>query len=599
MFWTKVDRFAGVDPSQAPELAERVRIAAAFTFVLACTAFINAAILTYTGQGRPGMVELGLVSGVLALSVGAVGIRLRRPNATIAAILVITSLVFLATAWGNRGSFPPAAAYVPGIVLGANIAWGWRAAIGAILPVGVFYGLVLKWGADFRGTELQYDASFMLPSLVIAAAMAVVWIVFFGSLIRQSSHESAAALQHKNEELTVALERAEAANRAKSEFLANMGHEIRTPLNGVLGMTRVMLHEGAPDEEARKRLELVNQSGENLLELLNDVLDLSEIEVGGLRFEDKSFDLSDLVETTVAPWKAQAEHKGLKFVLAMDRVEHRVLIGDVERLRQVLNNLLSNAVKFTHRGQIKVQLDQRELSDERIETWIDVEDSGIGISQDKQARIFVAFSQVDMSTKRQYGGTGLGLAICDKLTRAMGGKIHLRSAPGQGSSFKVSIQNERGEAAELAAGETQSQPVEIRDDFRLLLVDDVVTNQLVLKAMIQNTICAKGLVVDLASSGREAINLATMRPYDMILMDIQMPQMDGVTALKCIREVPACDPTRIVAVTALASDGHEQQLRAAGFTDYLAKPVGINGLRQVFRRMAEAEAGTATQAVAG
>lgn len=599
MFWTRVDRFAGVDPSQAPELAERVRIAAAFTFVLACTAFINAAILTYTGQGRPGMMELGLVSGVLAVSVGAVGIRLRRPNATIAAILVITALVFLATAWGNRGSFPPAAAYVPGIVLGAYIAWGWRAAIGAILPVGVFYGLVLKWGGDFRGTELQYDASFMLPSLVIAAAMAVVWIVFFGSLIRQSSHESAAALQRKNEELTVALERAKAANRAKSEFLANMGHEIRTPLNGVLGMTRVMLHEGAPDDEARKRLELVNQSGENLLELLNDILDLSEIEAGGLRFEDRSFDLSDLVETTVAPWKAQAEDKGLKFVLAMDRVEHRVLIGDVVRLRQVLNNLLSNAVKFTHRGQINVQLDQRELGDERIETWIDVEDTGIGIPQDKQARIFDAFSQVDMSTKRQYGGTGLGLAICDKLTRAMGGKIHLRSAPGQGSSFKVSIQNERGEAADLAASEAQSQPVEIRDDFRLLLVDDVVTNQLVLKAMIQNTICAKGLVVDVASSGREAINLATMSPYDMILMDIQMPQMDGVTALKCIREVPACDPTRIVAVTALASDGHEQQLRAAGFTDYLAKPVGIDGLRQVFRRMAEAEAGTAKQAVAG
>lgn len=599
MFWTKVDRYAGVDPDQAPELAERVRIAAAFAFVLACTAFINTAILTYTGQGRPGMIELGLISGALSLGIGAVGIRLRRPNATIAAILFITALVFLATAWGNRGSFPPAAAYVPGIVLGAYIAWGWRAAVGAILPVGAFYGLVLKWGADFRGTELQYDAGFMLPSLVIAAAMAVVWIIFFGSLIRQSSHESAAALQRKNEELVSALERAEAANHAKSEFLANMGHEIRTPLNGVLGMTRVMLHEGAPDEEARKRLELVNQSGENLLELLNDVLDLSEIETGGLRFDEKSFDLRDLVETTVKPWKAQAEEKGLRFAVDLDRVEHRVLIGDVLRLRQMLNNLLSNAVKFTHRGKITVQVDQRELEDQRVETWIDVEDTGIGIPQDKQGRIFEAFSQVDMSTKRQYGGTGLGLAICDKLARAMGGKVHLRSAPGQGSSFKISIQNAPGEAAELATAEVDNQPVEIPDDFRLLLVDDVATNQLVLRAMMQNTVRANGLTVDVASSGREAINLATMKPYDMILMDIQMPQMDGVTAMKCIREVPACDDTRIVAVTALASDGHEQQLRDSGFTDYLAKPVGIDGLRAVFRRMAEAEAKTPVRAAAG
>lgn len=597
MFWTGIDRFAGVETSHEPELAGRIRIAAAFALVLACTAFINAAILTLTGQGRPGMAELGLVSGSLAVGIGLAGIRLRRPNLTIGLILIITFLVFLASAWGNRGSFPPAAAYVPGIVLGAYIAWGWRAALVGVLPVGLFYGLVLKWAADYRGTELQYDADFMLLSLVIAAVMASVWIVFFGSLIRQAAAESANALQEKNEALREALQRAEAANRAKSEFLANMGHEIRTPLNGVLGMTRVMLHEGAPDSEARNRLELVNESGENLLELLNDVLDLSEIEAGGLRFEAKSFNLQDLLKATSGPWRSQAEEKGLTFSLDLERVDHQVLKGDVVRLRQVLNNLLSNALKFTHRGSITISVDQREMSDGRIETWIDVEDTGVGIPTEKQARIFEAFSQVDTSIKRQYGGTGLGLAICDKLVNAMGGKIHLRSAPGQGTSFKISVQNEPADAGERPAAPAQETPVPIRDGFRLLLVDDVQTNQLVLRAMVQNSVEADGMVIEVASGGREAINMASVNAYDMILMDIQMPEMDGVTAMKCIHEVPACAHTRIVAVTALASDDNEQQLRAAGFADYLAKPVGLDGLRRVFRGMVAAEAASKTAAV--
>ncbi|MFT6462582.1 MAG: signal transduction histidine kinase/FixJ family two-component response regulator [Maricaulis maris] len=585
MLWRRIDRWTGADPQIDFDYAVKSRIAVAYTAIFTLMGLVNAGVLAFVLDGRPGMAELGLVSAAIAATVGIVGLRLRRPNLTIIVMIALASLVLYAAAWANRGSFPPATLYLPGIVLGAYIAWGARAAFIAILPLAAYFGLILGT-ADYSSTgPLGFRPTELLNMLVAAGSLSCVWIVLFGSSFRSATTDAQKALTEANQQLETALISAQQASRAKSDFIANMSHEVRTPLNGVLGMTNVLQADATLTDEHRRSLGLIDDSGKALLDLLNDILDLSKIEADAVELETRTFDLAALIHNTSEHWRLQAETKGVALTVSNQLGEPAFVTGDPIRLRQVINNLLGNAVKFTHNGRISVSLAAvGEVRDGKTRVRLAVRDTGIGIPGNKQAAIFDPFSQVDATVTRRYGGTGLGLAICRRLVSKMDGKITLSSKMGRGSTFTVDLPLERVAASEPEAakrGVVELTPIEAPG--RILVVDDVITNQLVIKAMVQQIIKADELIVDCASGGREAVNKATSMAYDVVLMDIQMPEMDGVSAMQCIRETRKSADARIIAVTALASDDHRREFLAAGFTDYLPKPVEISELRRVLK----------------
>ena len=587
MSWQWIDRLVGADPRLDLEHAVRCRVAAAFTVVFCLMGLVNAAMLALIVDGRPGMAQLAVGTAFLAAIVGGVGLRLRRPNLTIAMMLGLCALALGAAAFANRGSFPPASLYLPGIILGAYIAWGRQAIFVAALPVAAYFGYVLWEAGRNDGSLLAFSPGEMLHILVAASAFSCGWIVLFGTSFRSAAHDAQQALEEYNAKLEAALATAREANRAKSEFIANMSHEVRTPLNGVLGMTSVMLQDARLSEEQKHSLKLIDASGKSLLELLNDVLDLSKIEAGGLDLEEGDFDLVALVRSTVEHWRLQAGAKGVDLVFSKDGIGERFNVrGDAMRVRQVVNNLLSNAVKFTHRGGITVVLSRPDSENGAvIPVRISVRDTGVGIPRDKHDLIFEAFTQVDASTTRQYGGTGLGLAICRRLVRQMGGDIGVASDPGRGATFTVDLPFSAGSQPVPKAVSAPAEPIYLDKPVRILVVDDVLTNQLVLRAMVQQVASGDGLVIECASSGREAVNKATSEAYDIVLMDIQMPEMDGVSAMRCIRETRKSGRASIVAVTALASEDHRREFEADGFAAYLPKPVELGTLRSVLARL--------------
>lgn len=583
MLWKQIDRWTGADPLVDFDYAIKTRIAVAYSAIFTLMGLVNAGVLAFVLDGRPGMAELGLASAMLAGIVGVTGLKLRRPDATIAIMILLASIVLFAAAWANRGSFPPATLYLPGIVLGAYIAWGARAALFAVIPLAAYFGLIMSNAHVTEGGRLGFNPSELLDMLVAAGALSCVWIVLFGSSFRSATTDAQRALASANQQLETALIAAQQANRAKSDFIANMSHEVRTPLNGVLGMTNVLQADPSLTDDHRRSLELIDDSGKALLELLNDILDLSKIEADALELENREFDLAELIRNMTDHWRPQAESKGVVLTVQNQLGVPCFVKGDPVRLRQVVNNLLSNAVKFTHSGRISVSLATvGEVRDGNTRVRLSVRDTGIGIPGNKQDKIFDPFNQVDASVTRRYGGTGLGLAICRRLVTKMGGKITLSSKMGRGSTFAVDVPLERLTASEPETAKpdpASTKPVEAAG--RVLVVDDVMTNQLVLKAMVQQVVKADELVVDCAASGREAVNKATSLAYDVVLMDIQMPEMDGVSAMQCIRETRKSADARIIAVTALASDDHRREFLAAGFTDYLPKPVQIAELRRV------------------
>ncbi len=586
-FWRWVDQLTGANPQVDLDHAVRCRIALAFTGVFTLMSIVNAGLMAFVVEARPGMIEVGLIGGAVGAFLGGLGLWLRRPNLTIALMIAMGSAVICTAAIANRGSFPPSTLYVPGILLGAYIAWGMRAVVAAILPVGLYFGYIVWSAYQADGGELAFSPQEMLNILVTAAAMSCLWIVLFGTSFRSAAQDAQDALTRNNEQLKAALKAAQAANRAKSEFIANMSHEVRTPLNGVLGMTSVMLQDSQLSPEHKHSLRLIDTSGKSLLGLLNDVLDLSKIEAEALVLESRDFDLIDTLDSTAAHWRAQAKAKGVDIVVNREGAGERLdVVGDPTRMRQVLNNLICNAVKFTHRGQITVSLSRKEPGEDGlIPLCITVKDTGIGIPREKQATIFDAFSQVDTSTTRKYGGTGLGLAICRRLLSMMGGRIHVSSEPGRGSTFTVDVALASGKAPVALAPQAPIDKIRPVGPKRILIVDDVMTNQLVLRAMVEQLVVSDEMVIDVASGGREAVNKAAATLYDIILMDIQMPEMDGVSAMHCIRETRKAASTQMVAVTALASEDHRRQFEAEGFVAYLPKPVELSFLRDVLAQL--------------
>jgi len=368
-------------------------------------------------------------------------------------------------------------------------------------------------------------------------------------------------------ELEVARDEANAANVLKTQFLANMSHEIRTPLNGVLAMAEVMAL-GQLDQVQRDRLDVIRRSGGLLLAVLNDVLDLSKIEAGKLTLFEDDFDVEAAIDQARENFEIMAKAKGLSFDVKVAETAKGWWRGDADRLRQILGNLLSNAVKFTPQGSVRAEVDVNDLGGLRIV----VHDSGVGISPEKLPSLFEKFTQADNSATRRFGGTGLGLAICRELTQMMGGSINVESREGHGSTFTVELPLTRGRPASLQAAE----PAHASDDgdLRLLAAEDNPTNQQVLAAVLGSL----GIEVHIVPDGKEAVEAWRTGTYDLILMDIQMPVMDGITAAKTIRDSEKAAGRRrtpIVALTANALTHQVEEYLAVGMDAHVAKPIEI------------------------
>ena len=378
------------------------------------------------------------------------------------------------------------------------------------------------------------------------------------------------------ENLKGAKAQAEAASEAKSAFLATMSHEIRTPLNGILGMAQALAVDPSMSQNQRAKLEVIRKSGESLLAILNDVLDLSKIEAGKLDLESIEFDLADLVQGAYASFKPLAIDKGLDFKLTVEPDAKGVYVGDPTRIRQVLYNLISNAVKFTDEGEVRVALAHDAADGLRLT----VADTGIGMDPAHLERIFGKFEQADASSTRRYGGTGLGLAICRDLCSLMGGSITAESEPGRGARFLVALPLPR--AADRAAPPEQPtlDPTAIEGDpgaLRVLAAEDNPVNQLVLRTLLAEV----GVDPVIVEDGAQALEAWSAHDFDLILMDIQMPEVDGMQAARAIRKEEARTGrprTPIIALTANAMSHQVAEYASAGMDAHVAKPIDLRTL---------------------
>ncbi len=436
-----------------------------------------------------------------------------------------------------------------------------------------------KWSAlasqDTRSAyELEQAVQIQKITRYALAALGL-GLLLFAWLYRQSARQRKAAQK--------AMRLAEKANAAKSEFLANMSHEIRTPLNAIVGMTQLAI-EGEQDRAKREELESVRISAEALMQLINDILDLSKIEAGHVRVDTAPFNLQRLIEEVMVMFRPHAVARGLELRCDYDAGMGEHFNGDAVRLRQVLTNLVGNAVKFTNEGEVSIEV-RRVRKNLRKFVRIAVRDTGIGIPWEAQARLFQKFQQADASTSRTHGGTGLGLAISRQLVELMGGRIRLDSLPGEGSTFSVELDLEpvRGgvEIPDEEAPLPKPAPAS-SGRGRILVAEDNALNQKVILRALERINCD----VDIAHNGEEALDLWTRQNYDLVLMDCQMPVVDGYQASARIRKVERQTGRRtpIVAVTANALESERLRCIAAGMDDYIPKPFDLERLRETVMR---------------
>lgn len=376
-------------------------------------------------------------------------------------------------------------------------------------------------------------------------------------------------LKQVEQSLYIAKIAAESANRAKSEFLANMSHEIRTPLNGIMGMAQIL---GFTDMSTRQNefLEIIKNSSESLLTLINDILDLSKIESGNIEIEKQEFSLQKAISDVVNTQISLIHRKALSLDITIDSGIPDTLIGDQLRLKQIVLNLLGNAIKFTEEGKIAICVQVSNQTDEKILVRIEVSDSGIGISPEAQEKIFAPFVQADSSTTRKYGGTGLGLSICNRLVQLMGGRIWVESTEGFGSTFFVECSFERTSRIAKEINKEEEDMMWTGKKLSILVVDDESINILVAANILQQA----GHEVFYASNGEEAIKMWQQKPVDLILMDIQMPVMDGNIATLRIRELESekGGHTPIIALTARALKEEQNFFLSCGYDGYVTKP---------------------------
>jgi len=392
---------------------------------------------------------------------------------------------------------------------------------------------------------------------------------------KQELQKKLEALKQQKEQLEQKVReanaRAEAANHLKAMFLTNISHEIRTPMNGILGMYNVLRQTNLSSEQ-REFLDIINISGQNLLSIIDDIIDLSKIESGQIQLEAKEFNLKKEMERIIELLSIKAKGKGIKLISEIDPTTQINLIGDAGRLKQIITNLANNAIKYTKEGSVKIKVEPVEQSDRSSKLKFKIIDTGIGISEEGKQKLFKAFSQIDSSSTRKYGGTGLGLAIAKNLSKTMQGEIGVESELGKGSTFWFTAMFSMAPNAGLGSSGIQNDRSDSTNKLHILLVEDNLLNQKFATASLRKV----GHKVDIAENGKAAVEKYQQNEYELILMDIQMPVMDGIEATKKIRIIEKAkgvdQPIKIIAITAYVMERDRKMCLSAGMDEYLAKP---------------------------
>ncbi len=591
-----MDGQAAAEPVAGPSPMARANEAAQSLAAILQTQYLRYVIIASWALALAATVDVRLAAAwfMLTLSAGAVRGFVEKRIASRAStterkgfglfFLVVATIT--TCAW----AVAPAMAWFSGATFGRELAIG---------LLGAGYVLVFTQLRNTPRQAVVISSPYTLVAVMIAASLwgtadfiaflslvpftaAGLFVLVIMTLMKEERIRAFQAHQaHLIEELEAARDTANAASEAKSNFLGVISHELRTPMNGVLGAAQLMSATRL-DNTQREYLSIIRNSGDNLLSLLNDILDMTKIEAGKMNFETVDVDVQELHQRVIGPFMAQAQSKGLDFTHEMTGEMPATVRGDPLRVCQVLHNLLSNAVKFTEAGKVHYGVEATRIGEDRVRFRFAVTDQGPGIADEDRQRLFEPFTQLDATSTRRFGGTGLGLTISRRLARIMGGDIELETETGKGSTFAFVVEADVVEWNTQAAAEPVTADAEDAETLSVLVVEDHPVNRMIIEAWLS----ASGHQSTSAENGQIALELAATRRFDLIVMDVNMPVMDGLTATRALREgVNMNRETPIVVLSASArSEDHEAGLEA-GADAYLNKPIDFKMFAQIIQRV--------------